>query len=39
MTVPMIFIALSCLEKADDNKEFSHENSKPCRESRITTNI
>ena len=27
----MIFIFLSCREKAQDNKEFSHENSKPGR--------
>ena len=33
----MIFIFLSCREKAYDNKEFSRENSKPRRESRITT--
>ena len=33
----MIFIVLSCREKADDNKEFSRENSKPRHESRITT--
>ena len=30
----MIFIFLSFREKAHDNKEFSHENSKPRRESR-----
>ena len=33
----MIFIFLSCREKAHDNKEFSRENSKPRRKSRITT--
>ena len=33
----MDFIFLSCREKAHDNKEFSRENSKPCRESRIMT--
>ena len=27
----MIFIFLSCREKAHDNKEFSHENSKPIK--------
>ena len=32
----MIFIFLSTLEKANDNKEFSPENSKPRCESRIT---
>ena len=31
------FIFLFCCEKAHDNKEFSHENSKPGRESQITT--
>ena len=30
---PMIFIFLSCCEKAHDNNEFSHDNSKPCPES------
>ena len=34
--IPIDFF-LSCHEKAHDNKEFSHENLKPCRESRITT--
>ena len=29
----MIFIILSCCEKAHDEKEFGRENSKPCRES------
>ena len=33
----MIFIFLSYREKAHDNKEFSRENSKPHRESRIAT--
>ena len=33
----MIFISLTCREKAHDNKEFSRENLKPRRESRITT--
>ena len=32
-----IFILLSCRGKAHDNKEFNGENSKPRRESRITT--
>ena len=32
----MIFVFLTCREKAHDNKEFSCEISKPCRESRIT---
>ena len=27
---PLIFFFLSWREKAHDNKEFSHENSKPC---------
>ena len=31
------FCFLSFREKAHDNKEFSRENSKPRRESRITT--
>ena len=31
--IPMIFIFLSCHEKAHDNKEFICENSKPHRES------
>ena len=34
----MIFIFLSCREKAHDNKKFSGENSKPRRESRIKSN-
>ena len=33
----MIFIFIACHEKAQDNKEFSRENSKPRTESRITT--
>ena len=35
----LIFIFLSCHDEAHahDNKEFSRENSKPRRESRITT--
>ena len=33
----MIFIFLSCREKAYDNKEFSREISKPQRELQITT--
>ena len=37
LIIPFIFIFLSCREKALDNKEFSRENSKPLRESRITT--
>ena len=40
VTDPLIisfsFIILSCREKADDMKEFSRENSKPRRESRMT---
>ena len=28
--IQLIFILLSCREKAYDNKEFSRENSKPC---------
>ena len=32
--ISMIFIFLSCREKAHDNKEFSREISKPRRESR-----
>ena len=28
--IQLIFIFLSCHEKADDNKEFSRENSKAC---------
>ena len=35
LIIPMI-IFLSC-EKAHDEKEFDHENSKPCCESQITT--
>ena len=31
LIIPMIFIFLSCLEKAHDNKEFSREYSKPRR--------
>ena len=34
---PIGLIFLSCREKINDNKEISRENSKPCRESRITT--
>ena len=37
LVIPMICIFLSCCEKAHDNKELSHENSKPCHESQITT--
>ena len=33
---PMIFMFLSCREKAH-NKKSSRENSKPCRKSQITT--
>ena len=33
MVIPLIFIFLSCGEKAHDNKEISRENSKPCHES------
>ena len=32
LIISLIFIFLSCREKAHDNKKFSHENSKPCRE-------
>ena len=35
----MAFIVLSCRGKAHDNKKFSHENSKPYRESRIITRL
>ena len=31
MAIPLVFIFLSCREEADDNKELSCENSKPCR--------
>ena len=31
LIISMIFIFLSCREKAHDNKEFSHENSKPIK--------
>ena len=34
---PIGFTFLSCREKIHDNIEFSCENSKPCRESRIMT--
>ena len=37
LIIPIIFIFLSCHEKANDNKEFSCENLKPCCESRITS--
>ena len=33
----LFFIYLSSREKADDSKEFSYENSKPCYESQIMT--
>ena len=33
ITIPMIFIFLSCREKARENKEFNREISKPRRES------
>ena len=33
LIIPVIYIFLSCCEKAHDNKEFSHENSKLCCES------
>ena len=33
----MTFIVPSFCKKVYDNKELSHENPKPCRESRITT--
>ena len=33
----LFFIYLSSHEKADDSKEFSYENSKPCYESQIMT--
>ena len=35
--ISLIFIFLLCHEKAHDNKEFSRENSKSRRESRIKT--
>ena len=35
--IPMIFIFLSCLEKAHDEREFGRENSEPHCELRITT--
>ena len=35
----MIFIFLSFCEKANDNKEFSRENAKPRRESRISRTL
>ena len=34
LIIPLIFIFLPCCEKAHDNKEFSHENSKPLCESQ-----
>ena len=37
LIIPLIFFFLSCREKAHDKKEFSREDSKPRRESRITT--
>ena len=37
LIIPFIFIFLPCHEKDCDNKEFSHENSKPFHESQITT--
>ena len=37
LIIPLIFIFLSCHEKAHDKKVFSHENSKPRHESLITT--
>ena len=37
MIIPMIFIFLSCREKAREDKEFNREISKPRRESQITT--
>ena len=39
MIIPIIFIFLSCYEKANDNKEFSRENAKPRRESRISRTL
>ena len=33
LIIPLIFIFLSCGENTHDNKEFSHENAKPCCES------
>ena len=36
LIITLIFIILSCREKAHDNKEFRCEKSKPRRESRIT---
>ena len=37
LIIPMIFNFLPCRGKAHDDKKFSRENSKPRRESRITT--
>ena len=37
LIIPMIFIYLSYPEKAQDKKEFSRENRKPLRETRIKT--
>ena len=37
LLISMILIFWSCREKAHDNEGFSRENSKPRRESRITT--
>ena len=36
LIIPLIIFS-SCCEKVHDNKEFSHENSKPHRESQIMT--
>ena len=37
LLIPLIFIFLSCCEKAYDNKEFSRENSNPHSVPQITT--
>ena len=37
LIISMIFTFLSYCEKSRDNKEFCRENSKPRRESQITT--
>ena len=37
LIIPLIFIFLSYLEKAHDNKVFSHKNLKPHCESQIAT--
>ena len=37
LIIPLIFIFLSCHEKAQDNRKFSNKNLRPCCESHITT--